>query len=75
PIPATGTLQAVDGLEEARAVPAVTEVDVAVPIGSRVRALPDGDRYLGFVFARAARRSQVVDALRRAGSLIRPTIV
>lgn len=74
PVPGNGTLQAVEGLDEARAVPGVTAVEIAIPVGSRVRPLPEGDRYLGFVFARAAGRDGVVDALRRARSRINTII-
>jgi hypothetical protein len=37
-----------------------------VPVGRAVRPLPEGDRYLGFLFARAATPELVEGALRRA---------
>jgi biotin carboxylase len=66
PVPATGRMNAVRGAEEARAVEAVTDVIISVGSGEYVRALPDGDRYLGFVFARAGTADIVEDALRHA---------
>ncbi|MGH7692849.1 MAG: hypothetical protein ACREOA_09080 [Candidatus Dormibacteria bacterium] len=41
-------------------------VELAVPIGSRVVPLPEGDRYLGFIFASGEGRAQVAAKLRRA---------
>ncbi|HVW31593.1 MAG TPA: biotin carboxylase, partial [Acidimicrobiia bacterium] len=66
PIPAAGRLVAVHGQEDARAVPGITELDVAIPAGGAVRPLPEGDRYLGFLFARASSPAGVEDALRTA---------
>jgi hypothetical protein len=66
PIPMSGVLEEVGGREEALAVPGVLGVDVAVPPGRRVQALPEGDRYLGFVFARGESPADVVTALRAA---------
>ena len=33
--------------------PAITGLTITIPPGQRVRPLPDGDRYLGFIFAEA----------------------
>jgi biotin carboxylase len=66
PIPAAGRLAAVRGQDEARAVPHVTALEIAIPIGGKVRPLPEGDRYLGFLFARASEPATVEEALRTA---------
>jgi biotin carboxylase len=66
PIPAAGTLVAVDGQEAALAVPGVTGVEIAVVPGRFVAPPPEGNRYLGFVFARAPEPAQVEEALRTA---------
>jgi biotin carboxylase len=71
PIPATGTLQAVHGADEARAVPGIVELDLSIPVGRPVVALPEGDRYLGFLFARAGDQTAVEAALRTAHGLLR----
>lgn len=67
PIPRAGTLSAVRGQDAARAVPGVVGVEITVPIGRPVQPLPEGDRYLGFVFARGAAPEEVEAALRAAG--------
>jgi biotin carboxylase len=66
PIPAAGTLRRVDGQAEARAVPGVTGLELSIHPGRPVRPLPEGDRYLGFLFARGEHPEEVEAALRAA---------
>jgi biotin carboxylase len=66
PIPAAGTLREVRGREDALAVPGVTGLEITVPLGRSVVPLPEGDRYLGFLFARGDTPAVVEGALRAA---------
>jgi biotin carboxylase len=66
PIPRRGVLHGVRGLEAARAVPGVDDVVVTVPEGREVVPLPEGDSYLGFLFAHGDSPGDVEDALRTA---------
>ncbi len=66
PIPRAGILREVRGVEEARRVPGVVEVTIDVKPGETLVPLPEGARYLGFLFARGASPAEVEDALRRA---------
>jgi biotin carboxylase len=66
PIPSAGVLEAVRGQEEARAVPGVVGLEVSIMRGRPVRPLPEGDRYLGFLFARGSTPAEVEQALRTA---------
>ena len=66
PIPRAGVLKSVSGLEAARQVPGVDRIEIAIPIGQRLVPLPEGNRYLGFIFARATMPNLVVAALRQA---------
>ncbi len=66
PVHRSGQVNAVSGVESARAVDAVTDVVMTVGAGQDVLALPAGDRYLGFVFARARKADEVEAALRTA---------
>ncbi len=66
PIPRAGTLRRVDGVEEVRSMTGVTSIELTAPPGSHVAPPPDGDRYLGFVFARADTADQVEATLRQA---------
>ena len=53
-------------MDAARAVPGITGLEITVPRGRHVVPLPEGDRYLGFLFARA-RHARAVEAALRAG--------
>lgn len=70
PIPRSGTLVEVAGVDRARAVPGVVGVEITVPRGRPVLALPEGDRYLGFAFARGAAPDDVERALRAASAAL-----
>lgn len=66
PIPRLGTLRRIHGRDQARQVPGVEEVRLTIPVGQRVVPLPEGNRYLGFLFARDDSPRGVERALRRA---------
>jgi biotin carboxylase len=66
PIPRAGVLREVRGQDEARAVPGIAGVEISIGRGRPVRPLPEGDRYLGFLFARGETPAQVEQALRTA---------
>jgi biotin carboxylase len=74
PVPRAGVLRAVEGRDRARAVPGVTGLTITIPPGQRVRPLPDGDRYLGFVFAEADTPAGVEHALTAAVARLRVVI-
>ena len=71
PIPGEGVLRGVEGKEEALAVPGIAEVDISIHIGGRVVPLPEGERYLGFIFAKGERPEEVESALRAAHGKLR----
>jgi biotin carboxylase len=66
PITAGGVLAEVTGRERALEVPGVVGMELTIAPGRRLVPLPEGNRYLGFVFARAERPDQVEAALRAA---------
>jgi biotin carboxylase len=66
PIPRRGVLHGVGGLDRARQVPGVEDVVITAPEGREVVPLPEGDAYLGFLFARAGSPAEVEAALREA---------
>jgi biotin carboxylase len=66
PIRAAGMLEKVSGQTEALAVDGVVGVEITISAGRAVVPLPEGDRYLGFVFARGPTPADVEFALRRA---------
>ena len=66
PIPRPGILRRVGGVEAAREVEHVEDVRLTVASGQPVLPPPEGGRYLGFIFARAATPEAVEKALRRS---------
>jgi len=66
PIPRAGILHEVGGQDDARAVPGIAGLEISIAAGRPVKALPEGDRYLGFVFARGDTPADVDTALREA---------
>ena len=75
PIPKAGTLEAVSGKDEAAAVPGIVDVTISIPVGQRLVPLPEGDKYLGFIFAKAETPDEAEAALRRAHRLLEFRIV
>ncbi len=75
PIPAGGVLEAVNGQDEARSVFGIQGLEITIPLGHEVRPLPDGDRYLGFMFARGQSPEAVESTLRDAHAKLEVVIV
>jgi hypothetical protein len=66
PIPQAGILREVRGQDEARSVPGIEEIRLTIPPGQELIPLPEGNKYLGFIFARGERPEIVEAALREA---------
>jgi biotin carboxylase len=66
PIPRAGGLKDVRGHSDAQAVPGIAEVMITAYIGQELVPLPEGSRYLGFMFARGESPEFVESALREA---------
>ena len=70
PIPRLGILEEVRGLDAARAVTGIEDVTISIPKGHKVVPLPEGSRYLGFIFSRTATPAEAEASLRRAHELL-----
>jgi len=70
PIARAGVLREVRMVDEARAVPGIAGLEISIARGRPVEPLPEGDRYLGFLFAKADTPEQVEAALRKAHALL-----
>jgi biotin carboxylase len=66
PIRSAGILEEVSGRDQAMAVPGIVGLELSIPPGRELVPLPEGDRYLGFLFARGATPQEVEGALRSA---------
>jgi len=74
PVPRPGILRAVEGRASAAAVPGITGLTITIPVGQQVRPLPDGDRYLGFIFAEGDTGNDVQNALTAASEQLQVVI-
>ncbi len=66
PIGERGVLESIEGVEGAIAVRGITDFSQTIPNGRTVVPLPEGDRYLGFLFAEGDTPQEVEEALRDA---------
>jgi len=75
PVPQSGVLEKVEGLQEALAVPGISEIQITARFHDFLAAWPEGSSYLGFIFARGGTPDFVEEALRDAHRALRFTIV
>jgi biotin carboxylase len=66
PIPEAGLLRGIAGLAEAKAVIGIEDVQITAKLNYPLVPLPEGESYLGFIFARGDTPDQVEAALRAA---------
>ncbi len=71
PTPQAGILRRVEGVLDASRVPGIEAVEISVREGYELVPLPEGESYLGFIFARAATPGLVEAALRQAHACLR----
>lgn len=75
PIPAAGILQGVAGVEAAAALPGIDGVEITARLHHPITPLPEGESYLGFIFAHGEAPAAVEAALRAAHRQLTFTIV
>jgi hypothetical protein len=66
PIPGAGLLRSVGGLKDAMSTHLIENVEITAPLNNPLVPLPEGDGYLGFIFARGESAERVEEALRKA---------
>jgi formate-dependent phosphoribosylglycinamide formyltransferase (GAR transformylase) len=71
PVPKSGVLERVDGVEAARGVTGITDVEITARVHDFIAAWPEGSSYLGFLFARGDEPAAVERALREAHSQLK----
>ena len=71
PIPQAGLLRGVSGVDEAAAVPLIESVEITARLNYPLVPLPEGDSYLGFIFAHGDGPAAVEQSLRRAHACLR----
>jgi biotin carboxylase len=71
PIPQRGVFRGVEGVDDARAVAGVEEIQITAKPDVALVPLPEGRSYLGFIFARSREPEEVERALREAHTRLR----
>jgi len=66
PVPSSGILEGVAGIEEAARLAHIESVEITARPHDYIAAWPEGSSYLGFIFARAPQPAEVESALRAA---------
>jgi biotin carboxylase len=66
PIPKGGVYRKVEGLEAARAIPGIDNVQITAKPDQKLVPLPEGSSYLGFIFAHGATAKEAERAVRDA---------
>lgn len=66
PIPEAGILKGCSGLEKAEQVPLIDRIEITAEFNYPLIPLPEGDSYLGFIFASGDTPAEVEAALRQA---------
>ena len=66
PVPRNGVLKNIVGLDNARNTENIDSINITIPVGQPVESLPEGRRYLGFIFASSSNLEQTESALRKA---------
>jgi biotin carboxylase len=71
PIPEAGLLRGVSGIDQAKAVTGIEDVQITAKLNYPLVPLPEGESYLGFIFARGNTPDQVEAALRAAHACLK----
>ncbi|UCG26590.1 MAG: ATP-grasp domain-containing protein [Chloroflexota bacterium] len=66
PIPSAGLLKSIKGCETAASLSHIESVEITAQLNQRLMPLPEGDSYLGFIFAKGPSPEAVEAALRNA---------
>ena len=74
PVPHSGVLESISGVEAARATHRITELIITARLHDYIAAWPEGSSYLGFLFAKGSTAEEVEQAIREAHKKLRFSI-
>lgn len=66
PITEAGLLKRTEGISEAKKIKHIDNIEIVIPNGHELIPLPEGNQYLGYIFASAKNNTEVIDAIRQA---------
>ena len=71
PVPGSGVVRRVEGIEAARCVDHIEEIEIDVKPGQQLVPWPEGSSYPGFIYARGSSEHLVTEALKTAHRTLR----
>ena len=71
PVREKGLLKRVEGLLEANRIKHIDKIDIIIREGHELQPLPEGNQYLGYIFASAEKPEQVTAAIQQASALLK----
>ena len=71
PIGREGVYEGVEGVESARGVSGIVDIEITAKVGHALEPLPEGATYLGFIFSRGESSQEVERSLRSAHAMLR----
>lgn len=74
PIPRAGVLRRINGVQEIRTLPHITDIRISMESGQVVETLPEASSYLGFIYSTADTPQAAEQALRNAHRALDITI-
>ena len=70
PIPKSGILRKINGIKQAESIDGIDKIEITAKLNYPIYPLPEGDGYLGFIFAYCQSPYEVVEALRTSHALL-----
>lgn len=70
PIPKSGVLRKITGIKQAESIDGIDKIEITAKLNYPIHPLPEGDGYLGFIFAYGQSPYEVEKALRTSHGLL-----
>ena len=70
PIKKAGLFKRTEGILAAKKIKHIDSIEIIIPTGHELIPLPEGNQYLGYIFATADTNEEVIDAIRKAYGLL-----
>ncbi len=70
PIPKSGVLRKITGIKQAESIDGIDKIEITAKLNYPIHPLPEGDGYLGFIFAYGQSPYEVEKALRISHGLL-----
>lgn len=75
PVKKAGLLRRTEGLVAARKLKNIDSIEIIIPDGHELTPLPEGNQYLGYIFASGDNNEEVITAIRQAYDLLNFVVI